>query len=384
MAYHYALAVSAVVSCLTYYSYIKILRYREISALCMQHGCLKPPLAPDSGYIGYRLLMTFRAKHKAKKLLEEQTSRYTKLGNTWTASVLGNSFIMTIEPENIKTILATKFEDYSLGGRLENFSPLLIGGIFVSDGEPWKHSRALVRPAFTRNQVADLESFETHTQELIAKIPKDGSTVDLGPLFYRLTLDQASEILLGESVNSQNGEEDSPQARFGIAFDYAVSTLGKLGTSGVLSYLWPRRRFFRDCKTVHDFVGIFVQKARSRQTSTSGKKKDSQCEEDLKCGRYVFVDELAKVTDDPRQMTDELLNILLAGRDTTAGVLTSAFNILAKRPDVWAKLKAEADQLGGEPPDHETLKNMRYLKYFLNEGTVTFYPTYTYIYLFSI
>lgn len=377
MAYHYILAGSAVVSILIYYVYIKNLRYREVSAFCRQHGCLKPPASADSGYIGYRLLMTFRAKHKAKKLLEEQTSRYAELGNTWTGSALGNTFIMTIEPENIKTILANKFDDFGLGGRLKEFSPLLTGGIFVNDGEPWKHSRALVRPAFTRNQVADLESFETHTQELIAKIPTDGSTIDLGPLFYRLTLDQASDFLLGESVNSQNGDEDSPQARFGSAFDYAVSSLGQIGNSGILSYLWPKRRFFRACRTAHDFVGSFVQKARSRQASRLKNEKDLQDKDNLKPSRYVFVDELAKVTDDPRQMTNELLNILLAGRDTTASMLTSAFHILGKRPDIWAKLKAEADRLEGEPPDYETLRNMKYLKYFLNESTAAFYHIYT-------
>lgn len=290
MAYHYILAGSAVVSILIYYVYIKNLRYREVSAFCRQHGCLKPPATADSGYIGYRLLMTFRAKHKAKKLLEEQTSRYAELGNTWTGSALGNTFIMTIEPENIKTILANKFDDFGLGGRLKEFSPLLTGGIFVNDDEPWKHSRALVRPAFTRNQVADLESFETHTQELIAKVPTDGSTMDLGPLFYRLTLDQASDFLLGESVNSQNGDEDSPQARFGSAFDYAVSSLGQIGTSGILSYLWPKRRFFRDCRTAHDFVGSFVQKARSRQAFRLKNEKDLQDKDNLKPSRYVFVD----------------------------------------------------------------------------------------------
>ena len=280
---------------------------------------------------------------------------------------------MTIEPENIKTILANKFDDFGLGKRLEAFSPLLTGGIFVNDGEPWKHSRALVWPAFTRNQVADLESFEVHTQKLIARIPKDGSTIDLGPLFFRLTLDQASEFLLGESVNSQNGEEDSPAAQFGIAFDYAVSSLDDIGTSRILSYLWPDRRFLRNCRTVHTFVEDLVQKAGERYALRVRNEKDSLAKEQPESNRYVFLDELVKVTDDPREMTDELISVLLAGRDTTASMLTSAFNILGKRPDIWAKLGAEAEVLGGEPPDYETLRNMKYLKYLLNESEFIFY-----------
>ena len=372
MAYHYTFAFSAIVSIFTYYAYITFLRHRQVSAYCRQYGCVKPLASPDSGLIGLQLILTFRARHKAKKLFEGHVSRYVEYGTTHATSFLGRTLVMTIEPENIKTILANKFDDFGLGKRLKAFSPLLTGGIFVNDGEPWKHSRALVRPAFTRSQVADLKSFEIHTQELIAKIPKDGSTVDLGPLFFRLTLDQASEFLLGKSVNSQSGEEDSPAARFGIAFDHAVSSLGDIGTSGIMSYLWPNRRFFKNCGTARGFVENFVQEARKRRASHLCGGKDLPTNEMPESGRYVFLDELAKVIDDPRQMTDELLSILLAGRDTTASMLTSAFNILGKRPDIWGRLRAEADFLGGEPPDYETLRNMKYLKYFLNESKLPF------------
>ncbi len=64
------------------------------------------------------------------------------------------------------------------------------------EGAAWQHSRALIRPAFTRTQVADLESFESHVQKLMAKVPKDGSTVDLAPLFFRLTLGELEYITI--------------------------------------------------------------------------------------------------------------------------------------------------------------------------------------------
>lgn len=79
------------------------------------------------------------------------------------------------------------------------------------------------------------------------------------------------------------------------------------------------------------------------------------------------MNELALATDDPIQIRSELLNILLAGRDTTAGLLSNTFYVLARRPDVWDRLKSEIDQLEGRKPDYETLRNMKYLKYVLNE-----------------
>jgi cytochrome P450 len=90
-------------------------------------------------------------------------------------------------------------------------------------------------------------------------------------------------------------------------------------------------------------------------------------EYDQKTERYVFLNELAKSTNDPKQLRDELLNILLAGRDTTASLLSHTWHALARRPDVWAKLKAEVDALGGKAPDYETLRDMKYLKFVLNE-----------------
>lgn len=60
-------------------------------------------------------------------------------------------------------------------------------GIFTSDGAKWEEARALVRPNFVRNQVADLEAFEGHFQNMISLIPTDGKTpVELKPLFQRM------------------------------------------------------------------------------------------------------------------------------------------------------------------------------------------------------
>lgn len=45
-------------------------------------------------------------------------------------------------------------------------------------------------------------------------IPKDGRVVDMRDLFYRFTLDSATDFLLGNSVNSLG----TPQVEFAVAF----------------------------------------------------------------------------------------------------------------------------------------------------------------------
>lgn len=103
----------------------------------------------------------------------------------------------------MKTILATNFKDYSLGKRrAEAFIPVFGHGIFDTDGAAWERSRAMIRPNFTRSQVADLDTFETHISHLINAIPRDGSTIDLQELFFSLTMDSATEFLFGMSTNT--------------------------------------------------------------------------------------------------------------------------------------------------------------------------------------
>lgn len=123
--------------------------------------------------------------------------------------------------------------------------------------------------------------------------------------------------------------------------------------------------FDKSCKIVHDFVDKIVYKALEK-TQPRDAEKVIEGKEDA--DRYVFLTEMAKATRDPIQLRDELLNILLAGRDTTASLLSVTFHVLARRPDIFKKLKAEVDGLDGVKPDYETLKSMKYLKYLLNES----------------
>jgi len=117
-------------------------------------------------------------------------------------------------------------------------------------------------------------------------------------------------------------------------------------------------------------VDKFVMKALEHRRRQENGEKSNEKEGD----RYIFMNELAMATNDPIQIRSELLNILLAGRDTTAGLLSNVFHVLARRPDIWNKLQEEISELGGAAPDYETLRNMKYLKFVLNEG-LRLYPS---------
>lgn len=265
-------------------------------------------------------------------------------------------------------MLSLKFRDFELPHlRLIRFGPFLGAGIFVVNGAHWEHSRAMLRPSFTRAQVADLDIFERHVSEVIDAIPKDGSMVDLQQLFFDLTLDTSTEFLFGESANTlvdrmagKTGDDN-----FSDSFTNCMQWIGDRIRLG---YFVGRQgdKYRRSHKFVHDFADRYVQQALEHHRAVqSGAIPDETEKAD---GRYVFLWELAKQTQDPVVLRSEALNILLAGRDTTASLLSCLWHILSRRPDVWTKLLAEVDQLEERRPTFEEMKSMKYLRFCLNES----------------
>ena len=65
---------------------------------------------------------------------------------------------------------------------------------------------------------------------------------------------------------------------------------------------------------------------------------------------------------------DELLCVLVAGRDTTAALLSNAWFEIARRPDVWKRLEEEVSELDGDLPTADSVREMKYLNAILKES----------------
>ncbi|CAF3585135.1 unnamed protein product, partial [Fusarium graminearum] len=65
----------------------------------------------------------------------------------------------------------------------------------------------------------------------------------------------------------------------------------------------------------------------------------------------------------------ELLSVLVAARDTTSNLLGNLFFILARRPDIWIKIRDEVSRLDTNVPTstYEQLRHLTYAKYCINE-----------------
>jgi len=135
----FLLAFAALVSL---YAGQKVISYFAARRFIKKNGCKLPHRLPQSErIIGYGLLKEVKESERKKTILEDSRQRTEANGETFQMTLMGNTFIKTIDPENVKSILATKFEDFGLGSRLDSFGPLLGSGIFTTDGAHWEHSR---------------------------------------------------------------------------------------------------------------------------------------------------------------------------------------------------------------------------------------------------
>ena len=107
----------------------------------------------------------------------------------------------------------------------------------------------MLRPSFVRTQIGDVEMFEKHVKHLIQAIPKDGSTVGLEALFFRLSLDVATDLLFGESTNTLAPDfADTEVTSFVDAYGYCLQALGGASLTdeeaGDMPIVWRVLRLF--------------------------------------------------------------------------------------------------------------------------------------------
>jgi Cytochrome P450 len=150
-------------------------------------GCQKLRRSPQKDPIlGLDLFFRLGEAARKREYLQEFAKWFKQNGPTFGVSLMGDDIIFTNEPKNIQAMLVTQFKDFELGERRRANSAQMLGvGVFNADGKTWEHGRALVRPNFTRKQVADLQMFEKHVQSLIRVLPADGSPVDVQGWIFR-------------------------------------------------------------------------------------------------------------------------------------------------------------------------------------------------------
>ena len=176
-------------------------------------------------------------------------------------------------------------------------------------------SRDLLRPQFMHTRTKSFPDIQEVIEKLIESFKgSTDQTIDLQPLFFRLTMDTTMAVLFGRSLDAASEQNEAEEAAFAQAFDRAQHKLAQRGRLGDLYWILDGLSFRRSCRKVHAFVDRIVADALAEKKAGGS----SRTRED----RYVFLKALMDKTRDPKVLRDQCINVLLAGRDTTACLLS--------------------------------------------------------------
>ncbi|KAG2355525.1 cytochrome P450 [Suillus spraguei] len=317
------------------------------------------------------------------------------LGPTINCYFFWEDVIITTEPQHIKTILATDFDNFVKGAKFREAADSVLGtGIFNSDGKRAftglfvkcisRLHRTMTRPFFNHDRISHFDIFDRHADHAITLAKerfRAGLAIDFQDLISRFTLDSASEFLFGQCINSlsaglpypHNATEstdaiqgDNTATAFAYAFSEAQQTINRRLSLG---QIWPLTEIFADdtaqhMKVVNAFLDPILTDALEKHSTACEFDKNNIADD------QTLVDHLVNLTTDFKIIKDETLNILLAGRDTTASTLTSVVYFMAMHPEVLTRLREEIIRKVGltRRPTYDDIREMKYLRAVL-DGT---------------
>ncbi|KAK0714745.1 cytochrome P450 alkane hydroxylase [Lasiosphaeris hirsuta] len=319
-------------------------RQEVLDAIAREHGCLDPPLLENQRPLGVdRLEQIFRASAESR-LMELFLFHFRQTGYTLKQIFLLTPAYGTVDPANLEAILSTKFEGE----------------------DAWKRSKLMLRPQLVHRQYEDLKLFDEPMDDLLDSLPSSGGIVDLQALFFRFTLDVTTAFLLGESIRSLKSSPGSPEQNFAAAFDLAQSYIIQRFRLLDLFWLIGGRKFYEACRQVNEFADKVIEQ----------NLRDTPSEDDeIETGRYIFLRKVAKSFPDRAALRGQIVNILVAGRDTTACLLSWTFYLLVRHPKVMEKVRAEISALGdAKSLTRDDLRSLKYLQNVLKE-VLRLYPS---------
>lgn len=184
MLYLIVIGLSAISLLTTFIAIQKLMFARKLQRL----HCTSPPRYPQKiPYLGLDLSNILGKSRQEGALFSKMQQLFRQYGKTFQATLWGQTIVYTIDAANIQFVHTRNFKNFAVEPIRKTVNQGWMGdGIFVSDGPIWKHSRTLLKPYFSKDQFADLSSFDVHVQRLLAIVPQNEITVDLQPVFQRL------------------------------------------------------------------------------------------------------------------------------------------------------------------------------------------------------
>ncbi|GJX10394.1 cytochrome P450 94A2-like protein [Tanacetum coccineum] len=275
---------------------------------------------------------------------------------------LGNVRVMTANPDVVKYVLKTNFQNYPKGvPTRDNAYDLLGDGIFNIDGEAWKFQRQVSSHEFNTKSLRHFveEVVETELNHRLLPILATGATTqttvfDFQDILQRFAFDNICKIAFG--YDPAYLAPELPEAKFATAFEEAVMiTTGRIRSN--LPLIWKLKRILNIGSEHHLRTAIAVVREFAGKVT---KEKKLELEEKQTLNSVDLLSRfLNSGHSDENFISDIVISFILAGRDTTSAVLTWFFWLIHKNPSVEKEIVEEIKKKK-EKLNYEDVKDMVY------------------------
>ncbi|KAI0023455.1 cytochrome P450 3A5 [Xylariomycetidae sp. FL0641] len=241
-------------------------------------------------------------------------------------------------------------------------------GLMFTEKDEHKRQRRIIMNVFSVPNIRKLlpvmhNEAESVINHMAAQVAASGTgDIDVIPVLLKGTLDMIGRTAMGRRLADVRSAETEMNCQ-----QCYERMLGQSPLSALISFIhvhipirWAipheaNRGFVRAQKGLRGMLSQHIAQ-RGREVETGNAKGESENE-----SRDLLTFMLQE-----RRNTG-LLNILAAGHETTSGTLAWSLYVLATRPDVQEKLRAEIERIGTEKLDLATVEGLHYLNIFFQE-----------------
>ena len=262
----------------------------------------------------------------------------------------------------------------TIGPPLSILRPLAGDGLFTANGdEPnWALAHRVLIPAFSqRARRAYFDAMLDVARQLVDRWKaREGQPIDLSDDMTRLTLETIT--LCGFGVRFNTLQQDALHPFLAAMVRVLDEAMGRLTRLRFISRLrWSANQQFRDdIAFMHGMVDDLVRERRQASADSRAASRDLL---------GLMLDAEDPVTH--QRLPDEnirfqVITFLIAGHETTSGLLSFALHLLLKHPQALARARAEAQAVWppGHQPDYDELGRLVVIEQVLEE-TLRLWPT---------
>ena len=257
----------------------------------------------------------------------------------------------------MRKLLVRHHTRYKKGPGFERVKMLLGNGLIVSDGATWRRSRRMIQPAFKIQNIHRLIGLMVECTQrreaLWTEVARAGDTLNITQEMSDFALELILRCIFGSDYERhimRSGE--NPFAFLSKESERNLRIVMQVRESRDLIMSVIRDRRARAGETPFDFLAMYMD----------ARDKDGE----------PFSDD---------ELLDELVTLIVAGYETSAGTLNWAWFLLAQHEHAEERLIAEAAGVIGDGSsiDQDALAEMAYTQQLLEE-TLRLYPP---VWLFS-